>query len=497
MSCYNHGFWRLFSVAGRRRILHVREIGHPEENILYTRRTIQDSISQNDSINSNVEYLDDRNSIDTSGINQSEIGINTEQQSNTAESNQRIDSSEAGIETSDSSDHNQNLQPTTVTTLTTRGPDRGDNQGENMGENICLEEKLRQFQNDNKKDEKEDTRGTYNSSHISDLEKQRRRNLIFDEERFEETFLKCLICREVYNEYDKLPKMLHCHHTFCMDCLFQMYRVEGEFRQSLTGVFRDRPMTVKIQCPTCREGVLISETELRRLPNDHTIMELLCFVSQTGKQEVQYCTKHQMQPLNFFCEPCVMPVCCDCTVIDHKESKGHVVVNVDEAMEKYTPIVEETLEDINSEKADLAMKRDSLDGAQNDLDEIQKDLTNQIRSVFDSIRQQLDDRERELYDIADSEIERKRCVLDSHMKVVVDRENQLDAVYTELERAKTDRDISLIFTGHKTARDALAKTVEIPLNTTKGFSVTFQFSSRADSSIKQQVGNLGDIIFHS
>ncbi|XP_005088881.1 uncharacterized protein LOC101857754 [Aplysia californica] len=366
-----------------------------------------------------------------------------------------------------------------------------------MGDNVRLEEKMRQFQNDNKKDENEDTRGTYNGSVMSEAEKQRRRNLIFDEERFEETFLKCLICREVYNEVDKLPKMLHCHHTFCLDCLLQMYRVEGEFRQSLTNVFRAMPMTVKIQCPTCREGIIISEPELRRLPNDHTIMELLYFVNQTGKNEVQYCTKHQMQPLNFFCEPCIMPVCCDCTVIDHKESKGHLVVNVDEAMKKYTPIVEETLGDIRTEKSSLAEKRLALENAQDDLDQIQKDLNYQIRSVFDSIRQVLDERERELYDVSESEIEKKREILDGHTRVLNERESQLNAEFNDLQKARDDRDISLIFTGHKSARDVLSQKVNVPTNSTKGFSVTFQFSSRADSVIKQQLGNLGDIIFQS
>lgn len=301
----------------------------------------------------------------------------------------------------------------------------------------------------------------------------------------------------MYNEVDKLPKMLHCHHTFCMDCLYQMYRVEGEFRQSLTGVFRSLPMTVKIQCPTCREGVIISESELRRLPNDHTIMELLYFVTHTGKNDVQYCTKHQMQPLNFFCEPCIMPVCCDCTVIDHKESKGHIVVNVDEAMKKYTPIVEETLRDIACEKADLAEKKEALESAQDDLDQIQKNLNSQIHSVFDKIRECLSEREKELYDVSESEIERKRDILHGHMKVLMDREAQLSSQSNELQKAKDDRDISLIFTGHKSAREVLSTQINIPTNSTKGFSVTFQFSSRTDSTIKQQLTNLGDIIFQS
>ena len=160
-----------------------------------------------------------------------------------------------------------------------------------------------------------------------------------------------------------------------------MFRVEGEFRQSLTSAFRGMPMAVKIQCPTCRDGLITSEAELRRLPNDHTITELLTFVKDTGKSDIQYCTKHQMQPLNFFCEPCIQPVCCDCTVIDHKEAKGHVVVNVEEALEKYTPILDDTMADIKTQKLELAGQRDALEQAGETVDQIQQDLTQHIRSV--------------------------------------------------------------------------------------------------------------------
>ena len=161
-----------------------------------------------------------------------------------------------------------------------------------------------------------------------------------------------------------------------------MFRVEGEFRQSLTSAFRGMPMAVKIQCPTCRDGLITSEAELRRLPNDHTITELLSFVKDTGKSDIQYCSKHQMQPLNFFCEPCIQPVCCDCTVIDHKETKGHVVVNVEEALEKYTPILDDTMADIKSQKLELAGQRDALEQAGETVDQIQQDLTQHIRSVL-------------------------------------------------------------------------------------------------------------------
>lgn len=365
-------------------------------------------------------------------------------------------------------------------------------------DNSRFEEKLREFEPNLESDSQVlGLDPLAMSQQLHELEKQRRRNLIFDEERFEETFLKCLICRESYNDKDKLPKMLPCHHTFCLDCLCQMFRVEGEFRQALTSAFRGMPMAVKIQCPSCRDGMITSEAELRRLPNDHTIVELLTFVKDTGKTDVQYCSKHQMQPLNFFCEPCIQPVCCDCTVIDHKELKGHIVVNVEEALEKYTPILDDTMSDIKAQKLELGEKRDALEQAAETVDQIQQDLTDNIKAVFDRIRTALDERERELYDMSDREINRKRETIGSHLRTVAEREAALNAQFNGLQEAKDNKDISHMFTGHKTAREVLAEQVDVPTDCAKDFNVTFQFSTRTDSSVRQQISNMGNILFQS
>ncbi|XP_025077580.1 tripartite motif-containing protein 2-like isoform X4 [Pomacea canaliculata] len=364
-------------------------------------------------------------------------------------------------------------------------------------ESLRLEEKLQSFQNELNDHTAPSVDPWTMTNQLRELEKQRRRNLIFDEERFEETFLKCLICRESYNDNDKTPKMLPCHHTFCLDCLCQMFRVEGEFRQSLSSAFRGMPLAVKIQCPSCRDGLITSEAELRRLPNDHTILELLSFVKETGRTDVQYCSKHQLQPLHFFCEPCIQPVCCDCTVIDHKESKGHVVVNVDEALAKYTPILDDTMASIRTQKEEVTKQRQALGQAAETVDRIQQDLTDHIRTVFDRIRAVLDERERELYDISDGEINRKRSTIEAHQQTLSERETALDAQLRGLQQAKNDKDISQMFTGHKTACEVLQNRVHVPTDCISNFNVTFQFNQRTDATVRQQINNLGDIIFKS
>ncbi|XP_050401754.1 tripartite motif-containing protein 59 isoform X3 [Patella vulgata] len=358
----------------------------------------------------------------------------------------------------------------------------------------ALEEKLAQFQNDTVEDKDRDPVSV--SECMSQLDK-RRRNLIFDEERFEETFLKCMICRENYNDYDKLPKMLPCHHTFCLDCLMQMFRVEGEYRQTLTSAFRGMPMAVKIQCPSCREGIIVSEAELRRLPSDHTITELVCFVKSTGKTDVQYCSKHQLQPLNFFCEPCIQPVCCDCTVIDHKEKAGHLVINVDEAMKKYKPKVEETIELMKKDLEELVEKQEAISKSNESLEQIQTELNRQIKSTFDRIRETLDEREKELFDSAENEIQKKGIQLEKRRVALADRETEVATEVRGLDDALKEKNISFLFTGHKEAQKVLNKTVHIPPDTTNDFSVSFQFNSRQELTIRQQLNNFGEIVFTS
>lgn len=49
------------------------------------------------------------------------------------------------------------------------------------------------------------------------------RNLIIDEGSFEESFLRCMVCREKFGKQDRIPKFLQCNHTFCLPCLRNVY----------------------------------------------------------------------------------------------------------------------------------------------------------------------------------------------------------------------------------------------------------------------------------
>ena len=119
------------------------------------------------------------------------------------------------------------------------------------------------------------------------------------------------------------------------------------------------------------------------------------------------------------------------------------------------------------------------------------------RSVFDRIRSALDEREKEMYEMSDREINRKRQTIEGHLTTLGTRESSLNSTFNELQQAKDNKDISQMFTGHKEARDVLSQKVDVPTDCVNGFNVTFQFSTRTDSAIRQQVSNLGNILFQS
>lgn len=59
--------------------------------------------------------------------------------------------------------------------------------------------------------------------------------------------------------------------------------------------------------------------------------------------------------------------------------QGHVVVNVEEALKKYTPILDDTMADIKTQKLELSEQRDVLEQAGETVDQIQQDLTENIK----------------------------------------------------------------------------------------------------------------------
>ncbi|CAH1776810.1 unnamed protein product [Owenia fusiformis] len=161
-----------------------------------------------------------------------------------------------------------------------------------------------------------------------------------------EELLNCPICLDPYNDGDKTPKLLPCHHTFCMACL---RRLAGRNQY--------------LDCPNCRQKInLSSPNTIESLQTNFyitNVKEAIHEQNEASSKIVSGCKKHANQPLAFFCKKCEVPICRDCTLMDHKETTGHVTTNLDDAVKEQKRFLEieimEAQGNVMSNKANMSL----------------------------------------------------------------------------------------------------------------------------------------------
>ncbi|XP_035495698.1 E3 ubiquitin-protein ligase TRIM33 isoform X1 [Scophthalmus maximus] len=73
--------------------------------------------------------------------------------------------------------------------------------------------------------------------------------------------LECAVCFSEFNNVFRCPKMLHCRHTFCLECLARINVKSAE--------------PGAIQCPLCRGLTPLPALGLPRLPTDPDVLSYL------------------------------------------------------------------------------------------------------------------------------------------------------------------------------------------------------------------------------
>ncbi|XP_078604056.1 E3 ubiquitin-protein ligase TRIM56-like [Branchiostoma floridae x Branchiostoma japonicum] len=206
-------------------------------------------------------------------------------------------------------------------------------------------------------------------------------------------FLECKVCYEPY----KIPKVLACLHTFCLECLEQSVEKQGErnrvfcptcrtptslpeggvtklkdnfFVESLrdtvdiyrkihskhedvmcSNCLENSPEAASARCLSCDEFLCpdcVNAHKRVRLTRGHCLVALDTIRASNAESPLKnvkapMCEKHDNQVMRFFCTTCRIPVCHDCTVIDHKEP-DHENVYLSELVDE----TKETLTELSS-----------------------------------------------------------------------------------------------------------------------------------------------------
>ncbi|XP_033116090.1 uncharacterized protein LOC117116206, partial [Anneissia japonica] len=192
-------------------------------------------------------------------------------------------------------------------------------------------------------------------------------------ENVDEKVLECTIC---FNKL-KNPKSLTCLHSFCLACLEDWVKVNGE-----------------LTCPTCSKSCPIPKGGLQKLPPNTILNNLLETMEQISEKDQMKCVcgkegqvkyycqdckqylcstcsdhhtnytlfanhklhlieevqsmsptqitllhpplcSHHSKPLEFYCTDCNIPICVNC-IMDHKEWEGkHKPINISDAFQTF------------------------------------------------------------------------------------------------------------------------------------------------------------------
>lgn len=316
-----------------------------------------------------------------------------------------------------------------------------------------------------------------------------------DEDRFEEQFLRCSICKDRFAS-DRLPRLLPCHHSFCQECVLQLFEAAKEQRhmlQSSTRTLSSPLSTVSISCPSCRANFVATEENIRKLPADHRVVQLMDFVHHTERYTVTFCSKHNLQPLNFFCEPCVRPVCRDCTVLDHKDGDGHLVMDLEEALAKYTPVLDAAITEMDSEATCLEEKRIALESVTQTIEKVKRDLLDNVRSCMSRLRTLIDEREKALEAKVYQETEKEKAKLIDKSEALIARRKVLEVQAGRLKQAKEESNVEDMFRIHQEVKEYRAGPPIRIREVDDGIMTSFQLSARDEPMLTSRIKSFADV----
>lgn len=319
------------------------------------------------------------------------------------------------------------------------------------------------------------------------------RSILVDEESFIETFLKCLICRELYDDVIRSPKLLHCHHSLCLECILLIFQKEAEYRTSLTPAYSELPTAVTVICPTCRTNFITTQDGIRELPTDHRIIQLIDFVSNTERYTTDFCPLHKSQPINFFCERCTTYVCRDCTIVDHQEALGHTVVDFEGAIKKYIPILDKAIKEMDSEKVAIKTKHKAVEDAIENLDKEENKVSDEIKETFAKLKKIIEEREQEVLQMAKREVGNEKNKLKEKLSDMEKRTEELEQNINEIEKTKEDGKLETLYRTSRTYSGYRSEPVVKVREIDEGVVAKFSFNSRDESTLANKLQNFGDV----
>ena len=179
---------------------------------------------------------------------------------------------------------------------------------------------------------------------------------------------------------------------------------------------------------------------------------MMDFLSQVVVKAQNVCTKHERQPLNFFCKSCLVPVCRDCTVLDHKEG-DHVIVDVSQALTDNSDEFNNVENRSKQLLQNMKSRSDALANASKRLDLLERQLRGKIKDTFIEYRLLLERRQESQISMLHDMIKQQKQLINARFVDVCTQGSQLQKLYDSFVKARPSNDITQLFTVHKQIKE--------------------------------------------
>ncbi len=234
--------------------------------------------------------------------------------------------------------------------------------------------------------------------------------------------LQCPLCNSAYNNVDHKAKLLSCHHSFCIVCLSQL----------ITD-------TLAIKCPLCHKETALPEEGIAELQNNFYIDQMRdMIVAPLVKKKPSggpTCKKHTNQALLFYCDTCTVPICMNCTVLDHDKNLGHSIKDISAAVSVHQQLLESKLAKASNAIEQRHSLLTQLKTEMGNLDIAKNVSMERLNETFEQLKTKLDQRQKELTDKITEHYESRRGdIIEKALAVKSDSKN-LNAMmqqYTDL-----------------------------------------------------------------
>ena len=214
--------------------------------------------------------------------------------------------------------------------------------------------------------------------------------------------LKCAICLDTYTD----PKLLHCLHVYCRECLVRL-------------VVRDQQGQLSLSCPSCRQATLIPANGpgvagLQPAFQTNQLLEIWEDLKKAKdpvaqlekvngdvknlippKKSTLKCSEHNEEELKLYCKTCSQLICLQCTIRKHHSHEYNLV---SEVFEKHKNEIESSLKPVEQHLTSVKRALTELDAHCGEINDqraaIEADIHSKVKQLYDI----LDARKTELID---------------------------------------------------------------------------------------------------